>query len=97
MGGLSEEGGVGSEVHLLIEGGIVITMDAECRIYDPGYVAIQGRKIVGTGNVAACPYSAKERLDASNMLVLPGIVNAHNHLDQSVHRTCLDELWPIRR
>lgn len=40
-------------------------MDAERRIYDPGYVAIQGGKIVRTGNAAACPYSAKERLDAS--------------------------------
>jgi hypothetical protein len=65
MGGISWQGGVGSEVHLLIEGGIVITMDAERRIYDPGYVAIQGGKIVGTGKAAACPYSAKERLDAS--------------------------------
>ena len=65
MGGISQEGEIVSEVHCLIEGGSVITMDAERRIYDPGYVAIRGGKIVGTGNAAACPYSAKERLDAS--------------------------------
>ena len=75
---------------LLIEGGIVVTMDAERRVYSPGYVAIRGGKIVGTGS-AVCPYSVKERLDASDMVVLPGIVNAHNHLDQSVYRGCFDE------
>jgi len=61
---------VGGEVHRLIEGGIVITMDAERRIYNPGYVAIRGGKIVGAGSGAACPYSVKERLDASDMVML---------------------------
>ena len=78
MGGISQEGEIVSEVHCFIEGGIVITMDAERRIYDPGYVAIQGGKIVGTGNAAACPYSAKGRLDVSDMVVRPGIASVHN-------------------
>jgi 5-methylthioadenosine/S-adenosylhomocysteine deaminase len=82
------------DVDLLIEGGIVITMDAERRIYNPGYVAIRGEKIVGIGSGPAHSYSAKERFDASGMVVLPGIVNAHDHLDQSVHRSCGDELPP---
>jgi cytosine/adenosine deaminase-related metal-dependent hydrolase len=61
---------VGGKVHRLIEGGIVITMDAERRIYEPGYVAIQGGKIVGTGSSAACPCFGKERLDASDTVML---------------------------
>ena len=79
------------EVDLLVEGGIVITMDAERRIYDPGFVAIHGGKIAGIGSPTDCPYAGKERLDASEMVVLPGIVNAHDHLDQSVYRSLTDE------
>lgn len=79
------------EVDLLIEEGIVITMDAERRIYDPGFVAILDGKIAGVGSPNACTYVGKERLDASGMVVLPGIVNAHDHLDQSVYRSCSDE------
>ncbi len=78
------------DVDLLLEGGIVVTMDAERRIYDPGYVAIHHGKIAATGSAASCPYTAKQRLDASDRVVLPGIVNAHNHLDQSVYRGCWD-------
>ena len=55
MRGVNEEGEVGSEVQRLIEGVIVITVDAGRRIYDPGYVAIQGGRIVRTGNATACP------------------------------------------
>ena len=79
------------EVDLLIHGGVVITMDQKRRIYDPGFVAIQGGKITGAGSPNDCPYVGKERLDASDMVVLPGIVNAHDHLDQSVYRSCSDE------
>jgi len=81
----------GQDADLLIEGGIVVSMDAERHIYNPGYVAIKEGRIVGTGCAAVCPYSARQRLDASDMVVLPGIVNAHDHLDQSVYRSCLDE------
>lgn len=85
------------DVDLLIEGGIVITMDAEWRIYNPGYVAIREGKIVGIGSAAAYPYSANERLDASDMVVLPGIVNAHNHLTDSMYRSCVDHRRLDRR
>ena len=79
------------EVDLLIEGGIVITMDTARRIYDPGYVGIKMGAIAEVGPAATCALSANRRLDASGMVVLPGIVNPHNHLDQSVYRSCLDQ------
>lgn len=76
-------------VDLLIEGGIVMTMDTERRIYNPGYVAVREGKIAGVGSTAR-GYLAKERIDASGMLVMPGIVNVHNHLDQCMYRSCFD-------
>jgi len=80
-------------VDLLIEGGIVITMDEQRRIYDAGCVAISDGKIVGVGSTGGA-YSARERIDASEMVVLPGLVNPHNHLDQCLYRSCFDEPNP---
>ncbi len=77
-------------VDLLIEGGIVITMDTERRIYNPGCVAIRDGKVVGVASTGSA-YAAKERIDASEMLVMPGLVNPHNHLDQCLYRSCFNE------
>ncbi|AQT83186.1 hypothetical protein B1R94_28505 [Mycolicibacterium litorale] len=54
-------------------------MDAERRVLNSGYVAVQGQTIVGVGPMAECPDSADEVLDASGHAVLPGFVNAHAH------------------
>lgn len=79
-------------VDLLIEGGIVVTMDASRRIFNPGYVAIRSGKIIEVGVGSSAAYTPSERLDATGTVVLPGLVNAHNHLDQSLYRSCTDEI-----
>lgn len=78
-------------VDLLIEGGVVITMDAERRIFNPGYVAVRGTRIVGVGCAGESRFEVKKRLESTRMVVLPGIVNAHDHLDQAIYRGCLDD------
>ena len=78
------------KVDLLIDGGVVISMDAERRVFNPGYVAVNGGKIVGVGPSRERSHEGLERIDASDMVVMPGIVNAHDHLDQSVYRSLLD-------
>jgi len=79
------------KVDTLITNGITITMDANRTIYDTGYVAIANGKIVATGSAAACPYEAAETIDASGMVVLPGLINGHTHLDQAVYRGCFND------
>ena len=81
-------------VDLLIEGGVVLTMDAQRRIYAPGHVAVRDGRIVGVSS-SATDFSASERIDASEMLVMPGLVNAHNHLDQCLYRSCFNERAPL--
>jgi len=76
---------------LLIEGGTVIAMDAERRIYDPGTISIRQGRVVEIGPCGSLPGSAKERIDATNMVVMPGLLNAHSHLTPSVYRSCFDE------
>ncbi len=77
-------------VDLLIDGGVVVTVDKDRRIYNPGYVAIRDGTIVGVGSASACPFEAEDMIDASGAIVMPGLINAHDHLDQSVYRSCFD-------
>ena len=78
------------QVDLVIDGGVVISMDAQRRIFNPGFVAIDKSKIVAVGPSSRGSLEGQERIDAADMVVMPGIVNAHDHLDQSVYRSLLD-------
>lgn len=72
---------------LLIRDGLVVTMDAERRIYRPGAVAISGPRILDVGPDAelAQRFDAKQTLDAGGGIVHPGFIDAHNHI---VHTSC---------
>jgi 5-methylthioadenosine/S-adenosylhomocysteine deaminase len=76
---------------LSIEGGVVLTLDAARRILDPGYVLIRDGMIVDVGPGAPRGGPAAKRIDAGGRIVLPGLVNAHDHLDQCLYRGILDE------
>lgn len=75
-------------VDLLITGGIVVTMDPERRVIDPGAVAIQGSRIVAVGERAAVEASCTpaRRISATGSMVLPGFVNIHSHAGLSIMR-----------
>src|SRR6187397_817348 len=51
---------------------------------DGGWVAITGGLISGVGD--GPPPSARERLDATDCLVTPGLINSHHHLFQNLTR-----------
>ena len=72
----------------------VVTMDAERREIAGGSVLVRGRAIelVGTAReveafIAADPRrSPSRRIDARGAVVLPGLVNGHHHLYQTLTR-----------
>jgi len=68
-------------VDILIKNGIIVTMDPQRRLIDNGAVAVEKGKIidVGASDEIEKKYSAREVIDATNMLVLPGLINAHTH------------------
>lgn len=73
----------------LIRNGHVATVDAVGTEHPRGYVAIDGRRIVGVGAGAppdALAASASRVIDASGCLVTPGLVNTHHHLYQWLTR-----------
>ena len=80
-------------VDTLILGPLVVTMDAEERILDAGAVAVRGGEIVAVGNAAELEgCEAAETIDAAGQLLMPGLVNAHTHLGDSLFRSLVEEL-----
>src|SRR5690348_15115125 len=65
---------------VLIRGGYVVTVDPARRVYPGGFVLIDGTKIAAVGAADALPHGTIERtIDAAGMIVVPGLINAHQH------------------
>ncbi|HEY3059344.1 MAG TPA: amidohydrolase family protein [Chloroflexota bacterium] len=67
---------------LLVHGGIVVTMDAERRVFADGAIAVRDGAIVDIGPSARLlkQWPAMEQLDARGLVVTPGLINAHVHI-----------------
>ena len=77
---------------LLIENGTIVTMGADDRIIENGYVAMEDGRItaVGSRNEAVGLTEFDEVLDARGKAVLPGFINAHTHLATECFRGVTD-------
>lgn len=65
----------------LINGGFVVTVNADRDVYPGGYVVVDGTGITETGpaNKAPAPDGFGQVIDAEGCLVLPGLINMHQH------------------
>lgn len=65
----------------LIKNGIVVTVDAQRRIHAGGFVAIDGSRISAVGPSAQTPAAEgfDEVIDAAGSIVVPGLINMHQH------------------
>ena len=73
-------------VDLLIVNGSVLTMNDASEVFDDAAIAINGDTIVAVGPAAqvTARYQARETLDASNMVVIPGLIDTHFHTGQQL-------------
>ena len=76
---------------VLLTNAHVLTMDEQFTSWRSGAVAIAGGAIAGVGDVAS-QYAAKEVVDCSGRVVMPGFVNAHTHAPMSLLRGLADDL-----
>jgi 5-methylthioadenosine/S-adenosylhomocysteine deaminase len=83
-------------IDLLITHGVVITMDAQRRIFADGAVAIKENKIVAVGPSIEMgkSYQARRVIDARGGVVQPGFVDAHVHVSQHLGRGTIPDGWP---
>ncbi|MDX2224390.1 MAG: amidohydrolase family protein [Rhodospirillaceae bacterium] len=79
----------------LIRDAYVVTVDAERRVFTHGYIAFKDGKIAAVGPMGECNVRAAETVDGRDKLVMPGMGNAHNHLNQIFLRGYNDDRWPV--
>jgi 5-methylthioadenosine/S-adenosylhomocysteine deaminase len=87
---------------LLIKGATIVAMDPDNRVFE-GDVLVEGTRISQIG--AALKSPASEVIDARNRVMLPGFVQSHVHLCQTLFRGAADDLslidwlkkriWPL--
>lgn len=74
----------------LVTGGCVVTMDPSRRVLDPGAVLIEDGRIAWVGTADECANLAPPGagvVDATDMLVLPGLVDCHAHAGHALVKT----------
>ena len=64
----------------------LVTMDGQRREIEDGAVFIRGQAIEAVGRTADLPPSADEVINAHHQIVMPGLVNTHHHMYQTLTR-----------
>lgn len=78
----------------LLKNAIVLTMDDDYQIFEPGAVAVQGDKIIAVGfesNLSQA-YPDAEVMDCERKVLMPGLINAHTHVPMTLLRGLADDL-----
>ncbi len=71
---------------LLKHADLLVTMDAARQRIPDGGLFVRDNEIVQVGPTADLPETADTVIDAAGMVVLPGLVNTHHHLCQTLTR-----------
>lgn len=78
----------------LLHAGVLLTQDDERRVLENAALAILDGRIVALGShqEVTAAWQARESLDLSGMLVMPGLVNAHTHAAMTFLRGLADDM-----
>jgi 5-methylthioadenosine/S-adenosylhomocysteine deaminase len=64
---------------LLIENGMVLTLDAGRRVLEKGFVLVEDGRIAAVGAEAPAVSAEIQRIDATGMVIMPGLIDTHAH------------------
>ncbi|MEM3507503.1 MAG: amidohydrolase [Candidatus Bathyarchaeia archaeon] len=88
-------------VDIIIKNGFIITLDQKRSIFKDGAIAIEGNKIIEVDKTEKIlkNYKGEKFIDAKGKAVLPGLINTHNHLFQTLMKSLGDDMklfdwWP---
>jgi len=83
-----------SDKTILLKNAIVLTMDDDYQIFEPGAVAVQGDQIAAAGAEAGIlqAYPDAEVIDCGGKILMPGLINAHTHVPMTLLRGLADDL-----
>jgi 5-methylthioadenosine/S-adenosylhomocysteine deaminase len=82
------------KIDLLVNGGMIVTMDGDRLILEDGAVAVKGDVIsaVGFRTDLEKKYTPDQTIDARGKLVLPGFINGHTHVPMTLFRGLHDDV-----
>ncbi len=81
-------------VDLILKNAIVLTMDKDFNIFEPGALAVKEDRIVavGTEEHILAKYQSGDILDCEGKVLMPGMVNTHTHVPMNLLRGLADDL-----
>ncbi len=79
---------------IILKNAILLSMDANLTIYEPGALAIQADKILAVGPEAdiCMQYTSEQSIDCQGKVLMPGLVNTHTHAAMTLMRGLADDL-----
>jgi 5-methylthioadenosine/S-adenosylhomocysteine deaminase len=82
------------DVDMVISGGWILMMDEKDRKIQKGALAISGDTIIAVGNTEEIEkeYAGKKRINATDCLVMPGLINGHTHAAMTCFRGLADDM-----
>ena len=75
-----------TETLILKNARVIATMDDNEREIENGYIEVRDNKIESVGPMDECPDTADHIIDLSGHVVIPGLINTHHHMFQSLTR-----------
>jgi len=82
------------QVDLLLTNALILTMDEEFRLYEPGALAATADSIIAVGQDGEirAEFCAHQTIDCGGKVLMPGLVNAHTHAAMTLLRGLADDL-----
>lgn len=79
---------------LLVTGDLIMTLDTEGRIVKHGAIAVTSKTIVdiGLADALAAKWAPAQTVDGKGRLVIPGLVNLHNHTPLMITRGMIEDI-----
>ena len=81
-------------VDLIIKGATIVTMDGSRRVIENGGIAVKSGRIVAVARTFEIDrsYTAREVINATGKVVIPGLINGHTHVPMTLFRGIADDL-----
>ena len=93
----SSNGDVKRAIDLVLTGGTAITVDPERRVIRDAGIAVHGEDIlfVGKATEVDARFTGKKKLDCTDKVMIPGLINAHIHFSHHMSKSLIpDNLGP---
>ena len=91
---MKQEKATKTRADLLVTGDYLLTFNQEKTVVEKGAVVVKGDRIAAVGEASSIEekVEAREVLDASGCLIMPGLINLHTHAAMTCFRGLADDL-----